>query len=89
MYGNNPQSASDTIRKRHSMENEIIMKESDLGRKLRQKEADELEIRKHKQEQSRLLIVIHQKEAETQKLDSDILQLEGEIKKLKKEMNVL
>ncbi len=92
MYSNNsgnPQSEADKIRKRHTLENEIIMKDSDLKKNLALKDAYGAEIRKLKRGQDRLHIAIQQKEADLKKLEFSILQEDAAIKKLKKELNLL
>jgi hypothetical protein len=89
MYGNNSQLNEDKSRKRHQLQNDMIMKDSDLKKKQGQKEALEMEIRKLKREQDRLAIGVQQKEEGLRKLDFEIIQLNNEVKKLKKEMNLL
>lgn len=89
MYNNNTQTDDGTSRKKHQLQIDIVMKDSDLKKSIRQKEILVSEIRRLKREQERLSLGIQQKESELQKFDFEILQLDNEVKKLKKELNLL
>jgi chromosome segregation ATPase len=82
-------SAEDKTRKKHSVSMEIIMLESDL-RKFRNEEAElESGIRKLKYDEERLRIETEEKKKQFEKIKLLIAQNEEEIKRLKKQLNLL
>lgn len=75
--------------KKHRLQMEIVMKESDYKKEEHKKVEMEIEIRKLKQKQQQIVMEIATKERDMGKLHGEQLMRFAEIKKLKNELNLL
>jgi cupin superfamily acireductone dioxygenase involved in methionine salvage len=82
-------SDEDKKRKRHSVEMDLVMLESDNRKVIEGKNNLESEIRKLGIDQERIRITLDEKKQELEKKSYQIGQNEEEIKRLRKKMNLL
>ena|GEM_PF-5065842 len=75
--------------KRHALEMEIIILESDGKRFLAEENSLEAEIRKLGVDAERLRITLDEKKKRFEKLKRELFQKEDEVKRLKKKINLL
>lgn len=87
--GAGPDRKESTQRKRHELEREKIILESDHRRAGLKKGELEMEIRKLQKDRERLDLLIEEKEAEMRKTEVEISDLEGQLNHLNKQMNIL
>ena len=83
------QNDADVKRKRNDLQREMIMLEADQRKKLEEKTRLEAEIRAVKKEISREKVAMQERQTELKKIDQEIFQIDGEIKGLKKKINLL
>ncbi|MFZ5982140.1 MAG: hypothetical protein ACOYS2_01025 [Patescibacteria group bacterium] len=76
-------------RKRHELDREKIILESDHRRANLKKGELEMEIRKLRKDRERLDLLIEEKEAEMRKMEVEISDLESQLNHLNKQMNIL
>lgn len=82
-------SDEDKKKKRHSVQMEIIMLESDLKKFYEQKAELDAEIRKITYEEEKLRIIKEEKKGLFEKIKFDISQNEADIKRFKKQLNLI
>jgi peptidoglycan hydrolase CwlO-like protein len=82
-------SEEDKKRKKHSVQMEMIMLESDLKKSRNQKDDLEAEIRKLRYSEEKLRIEMEEKKEQFEKINQVITQGEEDIKRLKKQLNLL
>ncbi len=83
------QGEADTKRKRSEFQREMIMLEDERRHKEIEKTRTETEIRVFKKDLARAKAEIQEKQTMLQKIDQEIFGIDGEIKSLKKKMNLL
>jgi len=83
------ENSADAHRKRSDVQRDIIMQESDYRKKLTKKTEIEAEIRKMKKDEERIRIEIGEKREALEKLNYEILQMEAEMTRLKKKLNLI
>lgn len=79
----------DKSRQRNAIQREIIMTEADQRKFLNEKNALEMEIRQLRHEEDRLKIELKEKQSKLERNDYEILQIDNQIKGLKKKLNLL
>jgi len=82
-------SEEDKKRKKHSVQMEMIMLESDLKKSRNIKDDLEAEIRKLRYSEEKLRIEMEEKKEQFGKINQVITQSEEDIKRLKKQLNLL
>jgi hypothetical protein len=82
-------SGEDKNKKRHSIQMEMVILESDQRKFLAEKNNLEVEMRKIKMDMERLRVDLDQKSQRYEKISWQIAQGEEEIKKFKKKLNLL
>lgn len=82
-------SEDDKKRKKHSVQMEIIMLESDLKKMNNTRNELDAQIRKLKYDEERLRIELDNDKKQFEKVVYEITQNEAEIKRLKKQLNLL
>lgn len=82
-------SEEDKKRKKHSIDMELVILDSDMKKMVSQKTALEAEVRKLKYDEERIRISLEEKKAELEKAKYGITQSETEIKRLKKQLNLI
>ena len=90
MYQNNDNlSEEDKKRKRNQLQMEMIMLESDSRKKIAEKGMLEAEIRKLRYDEERLRINTEEKKKRLEIVSREIADSEAEVKKIKKQINLL
>ncbi|MFA6047734.1 MAG: hypothetical protein WCV59_02570 [Parcubacteria group bacterium] len=82
-------SDEDKKRKKHSIEMEMVILESDQKKMISQKTALEAEIRKLKYDEERIRVTLDEKKEELEKATYILTQNEEEVKRLKKQLNLV
>lgn len=82
-------SGEDKKKKRNQFQMEMIMLESDNRKKIAEKGSLEAEIRKLRYDEERLRINLEEKKKRLDIVTREIADLDGEVKKIKKQINLL
>ncbi|HPN96296.1 MAG TPA: hypothetical protein PLK35_00870 [Candidatus Moranbacteria bacterium] len=82
-------SPEEKSRKRHSIEMETVILDSDLRKTQREKTTLEAEIRKIKYDEERLRVIRDEKSKRLEKVSHDVTQGEEDLKRLKKQLNLI
>lgn len=82
-------SADDKKRKLNQLQMEMIMLESDSSKKIAEKVTLEAEIRKIRYDEDRLRVTMDEKKKKLELVSREITESEEEVKKIKKQINLL
>lgn len=81
--------SQDTAAQKNRIQSELIILESDYKKNEREKGELVMEIRRLKKEKTQIEIYLEEKEQGIKKLESEQAMVEGEMKNLKKKLNLL
>lgn len=81
--------SQDTAAQKNRIQSELIILESDYRKNEREKGELAMEIRRLKKEKTQIEIYLEEKEKGIKKLESEQAMVEGEMKNLKKKLNLL
>jgi chromosome segregation ATPase len=82
-------SPEDKKRKRNSLQMEIIMLESEVGKLTAERNNLDAELRKLRMDEERLRITMDEKKKRLEKVSQDIIGKEAEIKTMRKKLNLV
>ena len=82
-------SPQDKSRKRNELQRDITIMESDFRKKTNEKVLIESEIRSLKKDEARIRVEIQDHQTKLNRVDQDVMQMDSEVRALRKKLNLI